>query len=369
MTGERDTIWHGGDLREAERLFPDAPRPWIDLSTGINPLPYPLPAIPEEVFARLPSPSDLAELEATAAAAYGAGNPATVVGAAGSQALMELLPRLRPRGRVAVIGPTYAEHARVWRKAGHLVVEATSLDPAPGLDVMVVVNPNNPDGRRWPEALLRDAADRLARTGGWLVVDEAFADLEDPELLRSLAPDPPTGTIVLRSFGKTYGLAGIRLGFAISVLPLAQLVRGALGPWAVSGPAIAIGNAGLADGAWRKAAALARAADGRRLDGLLVRVAGRIVGGTCLFRLYELPAAQTLFQHLGHNGIWVRRFQNDRTWLRLGLPASASAWARIETALRSFHGASHSGSDERGAPNLVSAAPLGTPSATAPEAK
>lgn len=348
MVGLRSKIWHGGDLRQAERLFPNAPRPWIDLSTGINPVPYPIPPLPAEVFARLPSASEFAELEATAAVAYGAADPRTVVAAPGTQALIELLPRLRAPGRVAVVGPTYAEHALAWRKAGYVVVEATSLDPDPGVDVVVVVNPNNPDGRQWPEAVLRETADRLARGGGWLVVDKAFADLEHAELVDGTAPNPSDGAIVLRSFGKTYGLAGIRLGFAISSLAIADQVRRALGPWAVSGPAIAIGKVALADGAWKAATASARAVDARRLDDAMTGVVDRIIGGTCLFRLYEHKSAPALFHHLGRQGIWVRRFQHNVAWLRIGLPASTSAWARLETALLAFtHEAHGRGSAKR----------------------
>lgn len=345
MTVEGQRIWHGGDLGEAQELFPDAPRPWIDLSTGINPLPYPLPPVAPEAFARLPAPAEVTELEAVAAAAYGAHDPRTVVAAPGTQALIELLPRLRRPGRVSVVGPTYAEHAQAWRKAGHAVADAASLETAPDSDVTVVVNPNNPDGRRWPVAALREAADRLAQQDGWLVVDEAFSDLEED--VESLAPDLPVNAVVLRSFGKTYGLAGIRLGFAISVPRLAQLVRGALGPWAVSGPAIAIGKAALADSGWRAAAATARTADAQRLDELLAGIADRIVGGTRLFRLYELSGAPALFQYLGQSGIWVRRFRDDPSWLRFGLPPSPSAWARLEAALLSFDPALPSHADGR----------------------
>lgn len=348
MADERDGIWHGGDLREADRLFPGAPRPWIDLSTGINPVPYPLPAIPPEAFARLPAPAEVAELEAIAAAAYGAPDPRAVVAAPGTQALIELLPRLRRPGRAAVVGPTYAEHAQAWRKAGHAVAQTNALEPARDVDVMVVVNPNNPDGRRWPKAGLREAAELLARGGGWLVVDEAFADLEDD--VDSLAPALPESAIVLRSFGKTYGLAGLRLGFAVASRGVADALRRALGPWAVSGPAIAIGKAALADRGWKAAAAAARAADARRLDALMAGVADRVVGGTRLFRLYELAGAPALFRHLGGSGIWTRRFQDDPSRLRLGLPASPSAWRRLEAALQPFAGASPGGRHERDTP-------------------
>ena len=119
-----------------------------------------------------------------------------------------------------------------------------SLDDleAADADVVVVVNPDNPTGRLLPPQALRGVAARL------LIVDEAFIDLLPHEA--SLAGDLPDNAIVLRSFGKTYGLAGLRLGFAIAAVPLAQRLREELGPWAVSGPALAIGATALADDAW-----------------------------------------------------------------------------------------------------------------------
>lgn len=334
MAGGDRRIWHGGDLGEAQRLFPAAPRPWIDLSTGINPVPYPLPPLAPSVFSRLPSPSEVAELERVAAAAYGAPDPRAVVAAPGTQVLIEVLPRLRTPGPVAVLAPTYAEHGHAWCKAGHAVTEVASFDGAADAGVVVVVNPNNPDGARWPAPLLRDRAARLAARGGWLVVDEAFADLEED--MASLAPARAEGAVVLRSFGKTFGLAGLRLGFAIANPELADALRCALGPWAVSGPAIAIGQSALADRAWLAQAAEARAADTRRLDGLLGETAARLVGGTRLFRLVETPQAEALFQHLGRHGIWVRRFQGRPDRLRFGLPGTPAEWHRLAAAIRVF---------------------------------
>lgn len=329
---EGGSVWHGGDLGQAQALFPTVTAPWLDLSTGINPIPYPLPPLPPEAFRRLPPPSDLRALEGAAAAAYGVEDPDQVIAAPGTQALISLLPRLRPPGRVAVIGPTYAEHAEAWRRAGHQVLDAVSLDQAPGADVVVTVTPNNPDGRRWPGGALRNLARTLARQGGLLVVDEAFADLE-PEV-ESLAPDLPTATVVLRSFGKTYGLAGVRLGFAVTGRPLGQTLRHALGPWAVSGPAIAVGRTALADTAWRTETARARVRDAARLDRLLEGAGCRILGGTCLFRLAEPEDARRLFAQLGRRGIWVRRFQDQPGKLRFGLPGSEADWTRLAQALR-----------------------------------
>ncbi|ACL56843.1 threonine-phosphate decarboxylase CobD [Methylobacterium nodulans] len=325
----RETIRHGGDLGEAQRLFPDAPTPWIDLSTGINPVPYPCPALEASLLSRLPAAEDLRALEAAAAAAYGA-DPAHIVAAPGTQALIGWLPALRPASRVAVVGPTYAEHAAAWRGGGHAVETVPDLDAALRAEVAVVVNPNNPDGRVTGRRTLDAAAAELAARGGLLVVDEAFADLEPVE---SLCGAVPPGAVVLRSFGKTYGLAGLRLGFAVARPPLADRLRRALGPWAVSGPAIAIGRAALADRAWREAASAARGRDAARLDGLLARAGGRLVGGTRLFRTAAFAEAPALFARLGRAGLFVRRFDEAPTRLRFGLPGCEVGWARLERAL------------------------------------
>ncbi|WP_414471034.1 threonine-phosphate decarboxylase CobD [Microvirga sp. M2] len=332
-------ILHGGNLGEARRLFPDAPEPWVDLSTGINPIAYPLPALPASSFERLPPPDAHADLEAAAAEAYGATETGGLVAAPGTQILISLLPHLRPRSKVAVIGPTYAEHAHAWRGAGHEVAEIVTPDDGRDADVLVVVNPNNPDGRLLPRRTLVELAARHHRRGGWLVVDEAFADFDSGE---TIVPSLPDGTIVLRSFGKTYGLAGIRLGFAVAQPVVAGLLREALGPWAVTGPAIEVGRMALRDNRWRLAAAAARARDAGRLDALLRQALGTASVGTTLYRMVESPAAASLFAHLGERGIWIRRFKDDPHRLRFGLPGSDEDWLRLEAAFAGFAGRSTS---------------------------
>lgn len=326
-------IWHGGDLAEARRLFPDALGPWIDLSTGINPIAYPMPSLPASLFERLPSPADHKDLEAAAAEAYGASDPATLVAAPGTQILISLLPALWPRSHIAILGPTYAEHARAWRGAGHDVAEIGSTDGIGEADIVVVVNPNNPDGGTLRREALLEQADRLRQRNGWLVVDEAFADFDGDE---TLVPVLPENAIVLRSFGKTYGLAGVRLGFAVAAPGIAERLRKALGPWSVSGPAMEVGRRALRDHAWRRAAQEARAQDARRLDALLAPHSDQALGGTILYRLMGSRRAPDLFSHLGRHGIWVRRFQFDSCLLRFGLPGSEEAWKRLENALASF---------------------------------
>jgi cobalamin biosynthesis protein CobC len=322
---------HGGRLSEARRLFPGAPEPWLDLSTGINPVPYPLPAFDVESFARLPEPQAEAALRQTAADAYGAADPALIAAAPGTQILIELLPRLFPATRVAVLGPTYAEHAHAWRKAGADVRTVGSLDALDGAEVAVVCNPNNPDGRRLPREQLVALADRMAARGGFLLADEAFADLEgDGVSVAAALPHP--GLVVLRSFGKTFGLAGLRLGFALASPARAGLIRDALGPWAVSGPALAIGRLALADRDWLAATAARLGVEARDLDACLAAAGLSVVGGTRLFRLAEGDAA-SVFERLGRAGIFVRRFAGQPNRLRFGFPGSPEGWERLRRAL------------------------------------
>ncbi|AHB48485.1 L-threonine-O-3-phosphate decarboxylase [Hyphomicrobium nitrativorans NL23] len=329
--GRPEPVAHGGDLDRARARFPNARLPWIDLSTGINPVPYPLPELAPELWTRLPMRSDERRLKEAAARRYGAASPDAVVCAPGTQALIQVLPRLVASSRVAVLGPTYGEHAAAWRQAGHDVMDVADADAARGAHVVVVVNPNNPTGRIVPPDTLREVAVRLDAAGGLLVVDEAFADVAPQSA--SVVPDLPPSTVVLRSLGKMYGLAGVRLGFAIAQGDMAQRIREAMGPWAVSGPALAIGAAALADDAWLNASRAALDLAAKRLDGSLEANGLTVLGGTSLFRLASHPEAARVAEALGRAGLLVREFSYAPTWLRFGLPGSEAEWKRLERAL------------------------------------
>lgn len=318
-------------LAAARRAFADAPEPFIDLSTGINPVAYPIPELAPDAFARLPEPEAVTRLEQAAARAYGVGDAAMVVAAPGTQVLISLLPLLFPAASVAILSPTYGGHEAAWRDAGCQVVRASHLSELEQATVAVVCNPNNPDGRRTEPQRLLALADRLARGGGLLVVDEAFADFEKVQI--SVAPAlPHPGLLVLRSFGKCYGLAGLRLGFALASPGLTGRLRAALGPWAVSGPAIAIGCAALDDTAWLQSAAMRLRYDAAQLDRCAERAGLALVGGTNLFRLYRTEAAGAVYERLGQAGILVRRFVGHPTWLRFGIPVGAQHSHRLDEA-------------------------------------
>jgi cobalamin biosynthetic protein CobC len=328
-------LLHGGDLDAARRRFPDAPEPWIDLSTGINPVAYPLPPLAPEIWARLPQPGDLRSMEEIAAGAYRVAPGANVVAAPGTQALIQWLPRVFPAKRVGVLETSYHEHEATWRVCGAAVESVTNLSALADFDVGVLVNPNNPDGRLVAPADLQLLAQHFAAKDGLLVVDEAFADVVPDQ---SFAPHlPGKSVVILRSFGKVFGLAGLRLGFAIAGPKLARKLRGALGPWPVSGPAIRIASQALHDEPWRIRAAERLSRDAARLDEMLRGAGFTLCGGTLLFRLVAHAEAARRFARLGRAGILVRRFEDRPTQLRFGLPGTQEAWTRLEQALLLTH--------------------------------
>ncbi|WP_158045022.1 threonine-phosphate decarboxylase CobD [Skermanella pratensis] len=324
---------HGGGLARAEARFGHPAEGWVDLSTGINPWPIRVPAPSPDAWTRLPDRDALDRLLAAAGRYFGA-NPAAIVAAPGSQALIQAVPRLVPRGRAAILGFTYAEHARCWSLAGHEVAISETLDEASDAACVIVTNPNNPDGRQVDPDRLLALAGRQAARGGLLLVDEAFADMAPAISVASAAGRP--GLCVLRSFGKFFGLAGLRLGFALGPSGLVLALEDHLGPWAVGGPALEVGAAAMADRDWIEETRGSLASAARDLDGLLRAHGLEVVGGTDLYRLTRTAHAAALFEHLGRSGILVRPFEARPDWLRFGLPPDAAAAARLRDALGSF---------------------------------
>ena len=324
--------YHGGGLAAARRRFPLAPEPWLDLSTGVNANPYPHTELPVEAFARLPEAEAIAALESAAARFFGLGSGAECIAAPGTQSLIQLLPRLFPARKIRVLGFSYAEHGRVWAANGAGVAVAQNLDELAQGDVAVIVNPNNPDGRLVPLDDLLSLARKMAARQKTLVVDEAFIDFLPRE--NSLAPHLPLpGVVVLRSFGKTFGLAGLRLGFALCEPQTAALLRKNIGPWAVSGAAVEIGVRAYGDAPWLAESAARLAQDGQKLDACLVRAGFEMIGGTPLFRLARHARTGEVFERLGAAGILTRPFVDRPDWLRFGVPHRDAHFQRLSAAL------------------------------------
>lgn len=320
---------HGGGLAHAEQRWPAAPRPWLDLSTGINPQPYPARRASRPSRGRLPLDRELRALEAAAAGSFSAPSPERVAAVAGAEAAIRLLPHLLETDRVAIAGPTYGGHAEAWAAAGRTVQVAPWDVAREAAPVLVLVNPNNPNGRRVSPPELLHAADRTADRGGWLIVDESFGEVA-PEL--SVAGCGHPRIIVLRSFGKFYGLAGLRLGFVVASPAVIHGFRALLGDWPVSADAIAAGLQAYADATWAERTRRRLARDAERLRFLLVRAGFAREGGTDLFQLVSHPDAGMRFQRLGEAGVLVRPFADAPERLRFGLPP-AHAWSRLQRTL------------------------------------
>jgi cobalamin biosynthetic protein CobC len=321
---------HGGDIEAAEARYGTPREGWLDLSTGINPTPYKVGPVTRGDLAMLPQRAAEARLRAEAAAYFGLPHGAGLVAAAGSQALIQWLPRLFSPRRVAIVAPTYGEHQRAWTLAGHAVRLVADIADDAG-DIVVIGNPNNPDGRVFaPDRVTRIAA-HLAARGGLLVVDEAFADTQ-PELSVIEACDRP-GLVVLRSFGKFFGLAGLRLGFAAAERGLASRLAEAIGPWPVSAPALAVATRAYGDQTWIAATRRSLARQAARRDRLLTGHGLARLGGSALFALYRHDDAAILADHFGRAGILVRRFAARQDWLRFGLPGRDAGWRRLRAAL------------------------------------
>ncbi|MCX5515089.1 threonine-phosphate decarboxylase [Kaistia algarum] len=324
-----ETPRHGGALIAASRAYGIAAADWLDLSTGINPLAYPLKPFDRDDVARLPDPERLASLIDAARQAYGARPDTEILPVGGTDLAIRLLPMLVPPSAVAILSPTYSGHGEAWRDAGHRVLAVRDLRSAlAAAPIVVLANPNNPDGRTHEAAELVAAATDGA-VGRLLIVDEAFCDLT-PEI--SLIPQLPNGTLVLRSFGKFYGLAGLRLGFVVGSGATVERLRRVLGDWPVSGPAIAAGTAALADEPWQAATRERLALDRLRLDAALFAHDLDRIEGTDLFRTVHTPLAADLHVELARRGVWTRIFDAETDRIRIGLPAR-DAFGRWESAL------------------------------------
>ena len=325
---------HGGNLRAAQQRYGGTD--WIDLSTGINPHGYPELALAPDAWRRLPEPDPA--LVRAACDYYGA---PPLLPVAGTQAAIQALPRLRAGlagpARVSVSAPSYAEHAHHWDRHGHAMrqVAYDALDDAVAdSDVVVVVNPNNPTGATVAPTQLLDWAERLAARGGWLVVDEAFGDTASCLSIAGHADRP--GLIVLRSVGKFFGLAGLRLGFVGAEPSLLAALDELLGPWAVSGPAQDIATAALRDHAWQQTTQTRLARDGARMHALLAEQ-GIETYGTPLFHWWAEPRAEAFHEHMARRAIWVRLFPGAARGIRIGLPGNESEWRRLEQAIREWN--------------------------------
>lgn len=328
MTGD---LIHGGAIDQMRMAYPNAPEPWIDLSTGINPWPYPRTDLSPASLAHLPTTAMYEACREAMASALGVA-PGMLLLSPGSELLIRLLPDIIHPRRIAILSPTYGDHAMAWERVGAEIIHTPDpLSCSDRVDAIVLCHPNNPDGRLFDLDSLEATRQKLAARGGWLIIDEAYADLVPSQ---SLAPEGGAdGLIILRSFGKFFGLAGVRLGAMLAPAPIRKAMSKRLGVWPVSGSALEIGARAYADTDWQVRTRERLHAAARELDVALKAAGLSLTGGTDLFRLVETEDAHAVFHRLATAGVYVRRFEGSSTHLRIGLPATSKAQTRLLNAL------------------------------------
>ena len=315
---------HGGNLSWVREHYPYAPTPLMDLSTCINPYGYPLPALESHWNYELPDVTDMANAHKAVAQFLGLKDEVNVALGSGMQPLMVALASLRlaryGKAHVAVLPPTYVEHERVWGQLGH---ECFACDELKNIkaDVVIICNPNNPDARRYTVAELKQLADTLARQDGWLIIDESFGDLE-PQASMVGEVHYHNNLIVMRSFGKFFGVAGLRVSTAVADRKLIEALRTLSGPWPISTTACHQLPRMLKDTVWVKDMRERLHTEAQQWRGVLKNYF-TIVGHTPLFTLVDMPDAKTCFERLAAQGILVRKFECNPRWLRVGLPDEA----------------------------------------------
>lgn len=312
---------HGGGLDAAIAKYGGKRADWIDLSTGINPCPYPVPEIPFGAWTALPDDAAVNALEAAARNFWMVPDQAAVLAAPGASVLIANMPRLLPTGRVQIIQRSYNEHEAAFREAGWQVTSENA-------QARVVVHPNNPTGMMWSG---QDEGTTGPGARDLLVIDESFCDIALGNThVREMSKQ--TGVVILKSLGKFWGLAGLRLGFAIGDPIMINKLKNMLGPWPVSGPALEVGRRALEDMHWANATRQRLNVDVARMDAIVQMKGAELIGGTTLFRLYKVDNALKWQKKLARSRVWSRVFPYDDTWLRLGLPP-ADRWGQLEAAL------------------------------------
>ena len=314
MPNTRD---HGGGLDDAILKYGGNRTNWLDLSTGINPIPYPIPKVPNHFWHSLPDSQAQSALLSAARKFWKVPNGANIIASSGVSQLIAMLPSLLPVNCVEIIGPTYNEHAAAFQSSGWTVGQTGS--------VRVIVHPNNPDGNQ------HVISKQDAKNTDLMIIDESFCDVTPDETLINLTDQ--NNVIVLKGLGKFWGLAGLRLGFAVAAPELIKKITDRVGPWAISGPAQFIGQAALTDNSWIIKTRSRLREDSLRLDNLMIEYGNKPLGGTDLFRLYEVKNATKTQNTLAKKFIWTRIFPYSRNWLRLGIPGTEAQWAQLINAL------------------------------------
>ncbi len=342
-------IPHGGNLQLASEKYGIQRDEWIDLSTGLNPNSYPVGKIPSQVFYQLPY--EQPALCENAAEYYGNVNAMAVNG---SQLAIQMLPKCLPRFELLAPQLGYQEHVLHWIKAGvgvhyygadDLTTAIHDIDRALKSNSqrhLLIINPNNPTGLKFSIEQVSKWASTLAQDC-YVIVDEAFMDVT-PEC--SVLPLLTHNMIVLRSFGKFFGLAGIRVGFVFANSTIREALHQHTGLWSVNGPAQHIAVQALGDKGWQETARIEIIENAKfsqiLFTSLFEKINPKKTSHEMLFSSYWLSYEQglSIVEYFAKNGILIRKFFIDEKHclIRVGIVCrfNTTAQERITATINSY---------------------------------
>jgi cobalamin biosynthetic protein CobC len=346
-TLQEQALVHGGQLSNMARRYQIEEKDWLDLSTGIAPIAYPVGILPSACWQRLPQHNE--RLLQAARRYYQTPN---VLPTPGSQSIIQMLPQFCStrgfaRSKVWLPKVGYQEHRKAWQKAGYQTIDYTDineLDQIKPKDIVLLINPNNPTGALYSKEHVCQLLEEIHSKQGLLIIDEAFMDATGQQSMaqelgrRNRATSNPAlstetssssdyadntdkseALIILRSVGKFFGLAGVRLGFVLASESWLSAMSSSLGPWAVSGPAQFVGERALTDHRWQEEQRIVLTRLSSALETVLTQAFAQPVQGTSLFKTVRTPQAPAIFEALCQQGIYVR-LCDEKDALRFGIP-------------------------------------------------
>ena len=302
---------------------------WLDVSTPVNPRPYPVPAVDPACWHEWPSDDD--GLLPAAAGYYG---NERLLAVGGVSAATRALPHLFPPAALACLTPMDDAHSAAWHRAGHPLRRLPTLARAlaAATPKVLIANPNPLTAMTLPRATLLAAAGELDKRGGWLIVDETLADADPANSVAQFAGrnDAPR-LIVLRSLAPFFGLPGARVGFVLGATDKLDKLSQLLGSYTLATPSRAVARSALLDTVWQ-----ARAREQLALSSLRLCAALAPLGetqATALFCSVATPHVDGLVEHFAAGSI---RPHAAHGVVRFALPRSDAEWRRLSTAISAW---------------------------------
>ncbi|BCE01204.1 aminotransferase class I/II-fold pyridoxal phosphate-dependent enzyme [Marinicellulosiphila megalodicopiae] len=327
------TLNHGGNLIQSSTLYNIPIDQWTDLSTGISPFIYPVPIVPQSIYARLPY--ECPKFTQAVKQYYKVDHFLAVPG---SQTAIEQLPVLLKQistvDNVLIPFAGYQEHRFHFAKQQFQTDMYSSFNVDKAFDEIknalnkqpshvLIIQPNNPTGIVFSFEQIETILKQI-HNDAFLVIDEAFIDSSSrPSILEKL--NQHKNLIVLRSVGKFFGLAGLRLGFVFAQPSILTLLNEQIGKWTVSSPTQFIATQALLDTEFHKQTLhniLQKNKDTQAEFKNIQAVASQVfVSELFISYLLDRVQAEDIFEDYAKRGVLLRLIEVDdsSSLIRVGL--------------------------------------------------